>query len=229
LQRAYDEILHDVCIEKLPVVFAIDRAGLVGSDGETHQGIFDISYLSSIPHMTVLAPKNKWELSDMMKFAVDYGAPIAVRFPRGEAYDGLKEFRAPIEAGKCEWIKKGQQVALFALGSMVKTAEQVAELLEEKGIHCSIINARFVQPFDKECIRSLAEDHTLLVTMEENVISGGMGEHIAAFLAQERIPLAIQIAAIPNDFVEQGNVNKLKEVLRIDAQSIFEKIWKEVI
>jgi 1-deoxy-D-xylulose-5-phosphate synthase len=229
LQRAYDEILHDVCIEQLPVVFAIDRAGLVGSDGETHQGIFDISYLSSIPHMTVLAPKNKWELSDMMKFAVDYGAPIAVRFPRGEAYDGLKEFRAPIEAGKCEWIQKGQKVALFALGSMVKTAEQVAALLEEKGIHCSVINARFAQPFDKECIRSLAEDHTLLVTMEENVISGGMGEHIAAFLAQEQIPLAVQIAAIPDEFVEQGNVNKLKEVLRIDAQSIFEKIWKEVI
>jgi 1-deoxy-D-xylulose-5-phosphate synthase len=229
LQRAYDEILHDVCIEKLPVVFAIDRAGLVGSDGETHQGIFDISYLSSIPHMTVLAPKNKWELSDMMKFAVDYGAPVAVRFPRGEAYDGLKEFRAPIEAGKCEWIKKGQKVALFALGSMVKTAEQVADLLEERGIHCSIINARFAQPFDKECIRSLAEDHTLLVTMEENVTSGGMGEHIAAFLAKEQIPLAIQIAAIPDEFVEQGNVNKLKEVLRIDAQSIFEKIWKEVI
>jgi 1-deoxy-D-xylulose-5-phosphate synthase len=229
LQRAYDEILHDVCIEQLPVVFAIDRAGLVGSDGETHQGIFDISYLSSIPHMTVLAPKNKWELSDMMKFAVDYGAPIAVRFPRGEAYDGLKEFRAPIEAGKCEWIQKGQKVALFALGSMVKTAEQVAALLEEKGIHCSVINARFAQPFDKECIRSLAEDHTLLVTMEENVISGGMGEHIAAFLAQEQIPLAVQIAAIPDEFVEQGNVNKLKEVLRIDDQSIFEKIWKEVI
>jgi 1-deoxy-D-xylulose-5-phosphate synthase len=229
LQRAYDEILHDVCIEKLPVVFAIDRAGLVGSDGETHQGIFDISYLSSIPHMTVLAPKNKWELSDMMKFAVDYGAPIAVRFPRGEAYDGLKDCRAPIEAGKCEWIQKGQKVALFALGSMVKTAEQVAALLEEKGIHCSVINARFAQPFDKECIRGLAKDHTLLVTMEENVTSGGMGEHIAAFLAKEQIPLAIQIAAIPDEFVEQGNVNKLKEVLRIDAQSIFEKIWKEVI
>jgi 1-deoxy-D-xylulose-5-phosphate synthase len=229
LQRAYDEILHDVCIDKLPVVFAIDRAGLVGSDGETHQGIFDISYLSSIPHMTVLAPKNKWELSDMMKFAVDYGAPIAVRFPRGEAYDGLQEFRAPIEAGKCEWIRKGQKVALFALGSMVKTAEQVAALLEEKGIRCSIINARFAQPFDQDCIRSLAEDHTLLVTMEENVTSGGMGEHIAAFLAKEKIPLAIQIAAIPDEFVEQGNVNKLKEVLRIDSQSIFEKIWKEVL
>jgi 1-deoxy-D-xylulose-5-phosphate synthase len=229
LQRAYDEILHDVCIEQLPVVFAIDRAGLVGSDGETHQGIFDISYLSSIPNMTVLAPKNKWELSDMMKFAVDYGAPIAVRFPRGEAYDGLKEFRAPIETGKSEWLQKGEKVALFALGSMVKTAEQVAALLEEKGIHCSVINARFAKPFDKECIRSLTADHTLLVTLEENVKSGGMGEHIAAFLAEERIPLAQQIVAIPDEFVEHGNTDKLKEVLRIDSKSVFEKIWKEVI
>jgi 1-deoxy-D-xylulose-5-phosphate synthase len=229
LQRAYDEILHDVCIEQLPVVFAIDRAGLVGSDGETHQGIFDISYLSTIPHMTVLAPKNKWELSDMMKFAVDYGAPIAVRFPRGEAYDGLPEFRAPIETGKCEWIRRGEKVALFALGSMVKTAEQVADLLEEKGIHCSVINARFAKPFDKECIRSLTADHTLLVTLEENVKSGGMGEHIAAFLAEERIPLVQQIVAIPDEFVEHGNVDKLKEVLGIDSKSVFEKIWKEVI
>jgi 1-deoxy-D-xylulose-5-phosphate synthase len=229
LQRAYDEILHDVCIEQLPVVFAIDRAGLVGSDGETHQGIFDISYLSSIPNMTVLAPKNKWELSDMMKFAVDYGAPIAVRFPRGEAYDGLKEFRAPIETGKSEWLQKGEKVALFALGSMVKTAQQVAALLEEKGIHCSVINARFAKPFDKECIRSLTADHTLLVTLEENVKSGGMGEHIAAFLAEERIPLAQQIVAIPDEFVEHGNTDKLKEVLRIDSKSVFEKIWKEVI
>jgi 1-deoxy-D-xylulose-5-phosphate synthase len=229
LQRAYDEILHDVCIEQLPVVFAIDRAGLVGSDGETHQGIFDISYLSTIPHMTVLAPKNKWELSDMMKFAVDYGAPIAVRFPRGEAYDGLPEFRAPIETGKCEWIRRGEKVALFALGSMVKTAEQVADLLEEKGIHCSVINARFAKPFDKECIRSLTADHTLLVTLEENVKSGGMGEHIAAFLAEERIPLVQQIVASPDEFVEHGNVDKLKEVLGIDSKSVFEKIWKEVI
>lgn len=142
LQRAYDQILHDVCIQNLPVVFAIDRAGLVGSDGETHQGIFDISYLSSIPNMTIMAPKNKWELSDMIKYAVNFGAPIAVRYPRGEAYDGMKEYRAPISIGKCEWIYRETEIALFALGSMVKTAVAVRDALKAKGYSCSLINAR---------------------------------------------------------------------------------------
>lgn len=120
LQRAYDQIMHDVCMQNLHVVFAIDRAGLVGYDGETHHGIFDLSYLGSMPNMTILAPKNLWELSDMIKFAVDYDGPIAVRYPRGEAYTGLKEFRAPICLGKSEVIHEGSRVALLAVGSMVK-------------------------------------------------------------------------------------------------------------
>lgn len=132
LQRAYDQILHDVCIQNLPVVFAIDRAGLVGSDGETHQGIFDYTYLSGIPNMHICAPKNKWELSDMMKFAVALDAPIAVRYPRGTAYAGLAEHRAPIELGKAEWIAREGGIALFAVGSMVKTAEEVQKLLHER-------------------------------------------------------------------------------------------------
>ena len=226
LQRAYDQILHDVCIQKLHVVFAIDRAGLVGSDGETHQGIFDISFLSSIPNMTVLAPKNKWELSDMMKFAVGFDGPIAVRYPRGEAYDGLKEFRAPIETGKSELLKKGSRVALFALGSMVKTAMDVAEQLEEKGIHATVINARFSAPFDSEAIEKLAGEHELLVTLEENVLSGGMGEHIAMFLATERIDMRILPIAIPNQFVEHGNVDVLKQALRMDADSVAQRIME---
>ena len=133
LQRAYDQIVHDVCIQNLPVVFAIDRAGLVGSDGETHQGIFDFTYLTGIPHMHVLAPKNKWELSDMMKFAIDFGAPIAIRYPRGTAYDGLKDYREPIELGKAEWIYREKDIALFAVGSMVKEAVKVREILKEAG------------------------------------------------------------------------------------------------
>ena len=150
LQRAYDQILHDVCIQNLPVVFAIDRAGLVGSDGETHQGIFDISYLSSIPNMTILAPKNKWELSDMIKYAVNFGAPIAVRYPRGEAYDELKEFRAPIVYGKSEWLYQESEIILFALGSMVKTAVSVRDVLKKKGYSCSLVNARVAKPQDEE-------------------------------------------------------------------------------
>ncbi len=144
LQRAYDQILHDVCIQNLPVVFAVDRAGLVGSDGETHQGIFDISFLSSIPNMTILAPKNKWELSDMVKFAVNFPTPIAIRYPRGEAYEGLKEFRAPVEYGVSEMIYEESEIALFALGSMVKTGEEVRLKLKELGYSVTLVNARFV-------------------------------------------------------------------------------------
>lgn len=224
LQRAYDQVLHDVCIQNLPVVFAIDRAGLVGSDGETHQGIFDISYLSSIPNMTVMAPKNKWELADMMQYAVGFSAPIAVRYPRGTAYEGLKEFRAPIQLGKSETIKEGSGIALFALGSMVQTAEQVAKRLEEQGVCATIINARFAAPFDKEKIKELATNHKLLVTMEENVTSGGLGEHIASFVNENNIDIKVSIVAIPDAYVEHGNVERLKEDINIDNQSIFNKI-----
>ena len=178
LQRAYDQILHDVCIQNLPVVFAVDRAGLVGSDGETHQGIFDFTYLTGIPNMHVCAPKNKWELSDMMKYAVNFGAPIAVRYPRGTAYDGLKEFRAPIECGKAEWIYREKEIALFAVGSMVKEAEKVRNTLKEAGYSVSLINARFVKPIDEAAVLEACEDHELIVTMEENVACGGYGEKV---------------------------------------------------
>ena len=152
LQRAYDQILHDVCIQNLPVVFAVDRAGLVGSDGETHQGIFDLSYLSSIPNMTVLAPKNKWELSDMIKFAADFPAPAAIRYPRGEAYDGLKEFREPIVYGKSEMLYKESKIALVAIGSMVKTAAAVREGLHERGYSATLVNARFAKPLVEDML-----------------------------------------------------------------------------
>lgn len=224
LQRAYDQVLHDVCIQNLPVVFAIDRAGLVGSDGETHQGIFDISFLSSIPNMTVMAPKNKRELADMMQYAVSFPTPIAVRYPRGTAYDGLKDYRAPIKLGKSETIAEGSGVALFALGSMVQTAEKVAELLKETGIEATVINARFAVPFDKDKVEELAQNHKLLVTMEENVTSGGFGEHISSYVNENDLDIKVQIVAIPDAYVEHGNVDRLKEDIGIDAKSVYEKI-----
>lgn len=226
LQRAYDQILHDVCIQNLPVVFAIDRAGLVGSDGETHQGIFDISYLSSIPNMTVMAPKNKWELADMLKFAVEFETPIAVRYPRGTAYEGLKELREPIRFGKSEVIAEGSKIALFALGSMVRTAENVAKMLKEKGINATVINARFAAPFDKERINSLAKDHKFLVTLEENVRSGGLGEHISSYVSEEGIDLKVYAVAIPDVYVEHGNVEQLKKDIGIDDESVFHKVYE---
>lgn len=221
LQRAYDQILHDVCIQNLPVVFAIDRAGLVGSDGETHQGIFDISYLSSIPNMTIMAPKNKWELSDMIKYAVNFGAPIAVRYPRGEAYDGLKEYRAPISIGRCEWIYRESGIALFALGSMVKTAVAVRDALKAEGYPCSIINARFAKPLDEDALRYITEHHKVIVTMEENVISGGFGEHVTEFYNNEKCKdIRIVNIAIPDEYVEHGNVELLRKEVGLDADTI---------
>lgn len=224
LQRAYDQILHDVCIQNLPVVFAIDRAGLVGSDGETHQGIFDISYLSSIPNMTIMAPKNKWELSDMIKYAVNFGAPIAVRYPRGEAYDGLKEYRAPVSLGKSEWIYMESEIALFALGSMVKTAAAVREILKAKGYSCSLINARFAKPLDEDVLNHITEHHKVIVTLEENVISGGFGEHVTEFYNNEDgRDIRILNIAIPDEYVEHGNVDLLRKEVGLDVDTIVER------
>jgi len=224
LQRAYDQILHDVCIQNLPVVFAIDRAGLVGSDGETHQGIFDLSYLSSIPNMSIMAPKNKWELSDMLKFAVKWDGPIAIRYPRGEAYAGLKEYRAEVEYGKSEWIYEEKDIALLAIGSMVKTGEKVRELLKEQGYSCSLVNARFVKPIDEEMIHKASQGHKMLVTLEENVASGGYGEKVLDYINTAGIQTNLVRVAIPDEYVEHGNVDALKQEIKIDADSILEQI-----
>lgn len=223
LQRAYDQILHDVCIQNLPVVFAIDRAGLVGSDGETHQGIFDLSYLSTIPNMHVMAPKNKWELSDMLKFAVQLDAPSAIRYPRGEAYDGLADYREPVVLGKSETIYEEQDIALVAVGSMVKTAEEVREKLKVKGKNCTLVNARFVKPIDEERMHELTKKHSLIVTLEENVACGGFGERVRDVLS-DHDGLRILNIAIPDEYVEHGNVELLKQEIGLDADSITEKI-----
>lgn len=224
LQRAYDQILHDVCIQNLPVVFAIDRAGLVGSDGETHQGIFDISFLSSIPNMNIMAPKNKWELSDMLKYAVNFEAPIAIRYPRGEAYDGLQEYRKPIEYKKSESIYEESDIALLAVGSMVKTAKEVREELKEIGYNCSLVNARFVKPIDEDYILELVKDHKLIVTLEENVQNGGFGEKVLQFVSVCGLQTDILVIAIPDEYVEHGNVEILKKEVGIDKESIIKRI-----
>lgn len=227
LQRAYDQILHDVCIQNLPVVFAIDRAGLVGSDGETHQGIFDISFLSTIPNMTIIAPKNKWELSDMIKYAIDFPGPIAIRYPRGEAYDELKELRAPIVYGKSEVLYRESEIALVALGSMVKTAMEVQKRLKKAGYSCTIINARFAKPLDEEMLCDLPNEHKLIVTMEENVISGGFGMHVTEFYLQRQRKTNVLNIAIPDEYVEHGNVDILRKEVGIDADTIYEKIIEQ--
>lgn len=228
LQRAYDEMLHDVCIGNLHVVFAIDRAGLVGADGETHQGIFDLSYLSSMPNMTVMAPKNKWELSDMMKYAVAMDSPVAVRYPRATAYCGLEDHREEIDYGRSEVIYEGREIALFAVGSMVETAEKVRDLLGERGYEVTLVNARFVKPIDEDLLLKISESHRLIVTMEENVVSGGYGEHVTEFAAVSDLRAEILCVAIPDEFVPHGAPSILREKLGLDPESIVGRIMNKL-
>ena len=224
LQRAYDQIIHDVCIQNLPVVFCVDRAGLVGADGETHQGIFDLSYLSMIPNMTVCAPKNKYELYDMLYFAYQYHGPIAIRYPRGSAYEGFKNMRPPIEYGKSELMFEGEKIALVAVGSMVQTAVQVREKLLDKGINATVVNARFVCPLDTECLDRLSRDHQWIVTMEENVLKGGFGEACGDYLLAQHEDVRLIHVGVPDVYVEHGGVDQLKKTLHMDADSIVERI-----
>ena len=224
LQRAYDQIIHDVCIQNLPVVFCVDRAGLVGADGETHQGIFDLSYLSMIPNMTVCAPKNKYELYDMLYFAYQYHGPIAIRYPRGSVYEGFKNMRPPIEYGKSELMFEGEKIALVAVGSMVQTAVQVREKLLDKGINATVVNARFVCPLDTECLDRLSRDHQWIVTMEENVLKGGFGEACGDYLLAKHEDVRLIHVGVPDVYVEHGGVDQLKKTLHMDADSIVERI-----
>lgn len=224
LQRAVDQVLHDVCMQNLHVVFAIDRAGLVGSDGETHHGCFDLTYLSMMPNMTVMAPKNKWELSDMMKFAVAFDAPAALRYPRGEAWEGFEDRRDPIVWGKGEILVEGEEIALLAVGSMVKTAEQVRRRLWEHGIRATLVNMRFVKPFDRQLLKKLAASHSRFVTLEENVITGGFGQQVASWAGKELPGVSVMTVAIPDQFVTHGNVDYLYRELGMDEQSVTERI-----
>ena len=221
LQRAVDQIIEDVCLQNLHVIFAIDRAGLVGSDGETHQGCFDLSYLSMIPNMTVLAPKNNWELSDMLKFAVRYQGPIAIRYPRGEAYDGLEEYREPMVYGKSELIFEGEETALLSVGSMVETAVEVREKLKADKINATLVNARFIKPLDTKILDRLALKHKKIVTMEENVKNGGFGMAVSEYMQEYHPEVKVQIIALPDAFITHGNPKLLKAKAGIDADSIY--------
>ncbi len=224
LQRAYDQVIEDVCLQNLHVVFAIDRAGLVGADGETHQGVFDLSYLSQMPGMVVCSPKNKWELSDMLKFAVSYDGPVAVRYPRGCAYTGLQEYREPVALGKSEWIYKEDGVCIIALGGMMENAEKARDILKAEGTHVSLVNARFVKPLDKDMIIECARTHSLIVTIEDNALIGGFGSQVLECLASEGIEKEVLCLGIPDRFIHQGSVDKLREELGLDPEGIAESI-----
>ncbi|MDO4938992.1 MAG: 1-deoxy-D-xylulose-5-phosphate synthase [Lachnospiraceae bacterium] len=224
LQRGFDQILHDVCIQNLHVVFAIDRAGLVGADGETHQGIFDLSFLSCIPNMTILAPKNAKELEQDLEFALGYHGPIAIRYPRGTAYDELNDFENPVEFGKAEMLYEESDTAILAVGSMVSTGKHVREKLKADGKNCTLVNMRFIKPVDTEMIDRIAEKHNRIITMEENVLQGGMGLAIADYVHEHYPHIKVNHIAIPDGYVEHGDVTKLRHELGIDSDSVLKII-----
>ena len=224
LQRAYDQLIHDVALQNLPVVLAVDRAGLVGSDGETHQGIFDLSYLSSIPNMVVMAPKHKWELADMLRFALRYEGPIALRYPRGTAYDGGEEYRASVVYGKSEMIEEEREIALLSVGHMYEEAVRVREALKQKGQSCTLVNARFVKPLDTDMIEALSANHRLLVTIEENVQTGGFGEHVVEYVSRKGLPVRVLTLALPDDYVEHGSIGMLRRETGLDNETMTERI-----
>lgn len=224
LQRAYDQILHDVCVQNLHVVFAIDRAGLVGKDGVTHQGVFDVSFLSTMPNMTIMAPKNKYELSDMMKFAVDYNGPIALRYPRGEAIVAYKNYRKEIEFGKAEPLEEEGDILLFAFGSMVDTAMKVRQRFLEKGISIAVCNARFAKPLDEEYLKTACLKYRAIVTMEENALCGGFGESVLCVLNRFGYRGIVERVGIPDRFIQHGAVDVLKEHLGIDVHGVEKKV-----
>ncbi len=229
LQRAFDQAIHDVCLQNLSVMIAVDRAGLVGSDGETHQGLFDLSFLNMIPNMTILSPKNRWEMADMVRFCADFQYPVALRYPRGAAYEGLSAFRTPIVYGKSEILYEEEDIAVIFVGHMAELAVQVRDRLKEIGYHCSLINARFVKPLDTEMLEALTKDHRLFVTIEENVLSGGFGEQVLHYVSRAKLDVGVRCIGIPDDYIEHGNVDLLRREVGLDAETIVKQIIADYV
>ena len=224
LQRAYDEIMHDVCIQGLPVVFAIDRAGIVGTDGETHQGIYDISFLRTIPNLSIFAPKNKYEFIDVLNFSVGFNGPLAIRYPKGAASEVLKEKREPIVYGKSEAIYKERDIAILFCGSMLELALETREELKKQNYNCSIINARFIKPIDEKCIDELVKNHRLIATLEENILNGGYGEAVLKYVNSRRYDTKVINIGIPNMYLEHGSIDVLKKEVGFTSQKVMKKI-----
>ena len=224
LQRGYDQVLHDVCIQKLPVFFCIDRSGLVGADGETHQGIFDISYLSHIPNMVLMAPKNAREMPEMMKFALSYDGPVAMKYPRGSVYDGLSEFNVPVELGKSEVIYEGQDVVILSVGNIMEECEEAVRILQEEGYHPGLVNVRFIRPMDEQLLHELAAKYSLIVTIEENQLIGGYGQMVSAFFHKNRYQNDLLSLGIADYFVRHATVAQQRKEAGIDKASIVKSI-----
>ncbi|MDB0440599.1 1-deoxy-D-xylulose-5-phosphate synthase [Clostridioides difficile] len=226
LQRAYDQVIHDVCITKKPVTFLIDRAGLVGNDGETHHGMFDLSYLNSIPNIAVMAPKDTREMELMMDLSLKLDSPLAIRYPRGNSYYLNKGEYKELRLGKYEILDDGQDTVILSIGNMVKHALEAKELLLEEGINPTIVNARFLKPMDEDMLHTLFKNHKNVVTIEDNVITGGFGSRISKFIIDNGYKVNILNIAIPEEFVKHGNADELYSFVGLSPKCIAEKIIK---
>src|SRR6266571_1683278 len=220
LQRAYDQVCHDVCLQNLPVTFAIDRGGVVGSDGPTHHGAFDLSYLRHLPNMTLMAPKDENELQHMLKTAIAHDGPIAVRYPRGNGYGvPLDQTFQALPIGKGEILREGRDAALLAVGTMVYPALEAANALAAEGIELTVVNARFIKPLDHELILSLAGKSARFFTAEENVLQGGFGTAVLELLEEEGVDgIAVTRIGYPDSYVEQGEQPELRAMYGLDAE-----------
>ncbi len=224
LQRAYDQIIHDVCIQNLPVVFAMDRSGFVGDDGRTHHGVFDFSYLRCLPNIVIMAPKDEMELRDMVKTAIDYvDGPTAIRYPRGSGV-GTQDVRPPVSLpiGRAELLRDGKDVAIVAVGSRVITAENAAALLAERGVSAAVVNARFVKPLDEDLVLRLAREIGALITIEENVAAGGFGSAVLELLAREGFRIPVHTIGIPDRIFDHASQESLRKQAGIDVQDLVE-------
>ena len=225
LQRAYDQVFHDVCLDNVPLIMALDRAGLVGADGPTHHGLYDIAYLRHLPNMIVAAPKDGAELRSMMHSAVKYNAPVSIRYPRGATPEGtITDVRSAaiedIELGRSEFLRKGKDLTILALGTMVGAALEAAESLKAKGIDAAVINARFVKPLDSEAILRAAKATGTIITIEEAALQGGFGSAVLELLEAEDVDCLVRRIGVPDSFIEQGTQKELYKDLGLDAEGI---------
>ena len=227
MQRAYDSVMHDVCMQKLPVIMCLDRAGLVGDDGYTHHGVFDYAYLRSMPNMTIMAPKDENELRHMVKTAVGFEGPIALRYPRGSGLGvPMDQQLHSLPIGKAEVLREGQGLSLWAIGSMVDVAMQLAEKLEEQQIHCGVVNMRFAKPLDEELLLKQAEEYGKIVTLEEGVLAGGVGSAVLELLNREGKLGRCQVLnfGIPDEFIPHGDKKLLFRDMGMDTESLLRRI-----
>ena len=229
LQRAYDEIIHDVCLQNLHVIFVIDRAGIVGDDGPTHNGAFDLSYLRHIPNLVVMAPKDDLELRAMLQLALKHNGPAAIRYPRGKVSDRLQvrsyKLTELLEIGRAEILKEGNDIALIAIGSTVYPALSVAERLEKEGINVGVVNARFIKPLDHNLLLSIASRVKRMITVEENALAGGFGSALLEFLNEIEVhDVKVRRLGIPDEFIEQGDQSELRKKYGLDEEGIYQAV-----